>query len=243
VTVEAFNIAERYQTPVIILSDQEVAQRKETVTPIDTSRFTIENRKLPAEEELKDYARFRVTADNVSPISHPGMPGGNYQGAGIEHNERGNPTASGKVHEAMSNKRFHKFAPLSQRRELFKIEGNPDAPLALVAWGSIAGVCREAFVTAQRKGLNVKVLVPWLVYPIAEEIYREFFKSVKAGLVVESSYQGQLYRIMRMFIDVPAGVTSFARCGANPIQPGDVVSRLEAAAKSLQTPNNAFLEE
>src|SRR5450631_4927488 len=47
VTVEAFNIAERYQTPVIILSDQEVAQRKETVDPIDTYRFTIEQRRRP----------------------------------------------------------------------------------------------------------------------------------------------------------------------------------------------------
>lgn len=236
VTVEAFNIAERYQTPVIILSDQEVAQRKETVDPIDLTRFKVEERRRPSEAELVDYARFKLTDDGVSPISHPGMAGGNYQGAGIEHNERANPTASGKVHQAMNEKRFRKLAPLKQRRDLFHVEGNPRAPLALVGWGSIAGVCREAYERATADGLDVKLMVPWLLYPIAEEVYKDFFATVKAGLVVELSYQGQLYRILRMFVDVPSGVTPYCRSGANPIQPREVVSQLRAAALSLQHP-------
>ncbi len=97
VTVEAFNLAERYQTPVIILSDQEIGQRKETVDPIDTARFNLEERRRPTEAELQDYVRFRMTDSGVSPVSQPGIKGGNYQGAGIEHNELGNPTASGKI--------------------------------------------------------------------------------------------------------------------------------------------------
>jgi 2-oxoglutarate/2-oxoacid ferredoxin oxidoreductase subunit alpha len=236
VTVEAFNIAEHYQTPVIILSDQEVAQRKETVDPVDTSRFKIIDRRVPTATELTDYARFRMTEDGISPISHPGIAGGNYQGAGIEHNERANPTASGKVHAAMNDKRFRKLAPLRRRRDLFQIEGSPNAVLALVAWGSIAGVCREAQLRAKAEGLDVKLLVPLLVYPVAEEIYRDFFASVKAGFVVELSHQGQLYRLIRMFTDVPASIVSFARSGANPIQPKEVLMQLRQAAVSLQHP-------
>ena len=243
VTVEAFNIAERYQTPVIILSDQEIAQRKETVDPIDTSRFTIEERRRPTEADLQDYARFRLTEDGVSPISHPGMKGGNYQGAGIEHNEHANPTASGKVHAAMNEKRFRKLAPLKGRRDLFHIDGNPNAKLALVGWGSVAGVCREAFARAQGEGLDVKLLVPWLVYPVAEDVYRDFFASVRAGFVVELSHQGQLYRILRMFTDVPARVVSLARSGANPFQPAELLSQLRNAAVSLQQPNVSVSSE
>jgi 2-oxoglutarate ferredoxin oxidoreductase subunit alpha len=237
VTVEAFNIAERYQTPVIILSDQEVAQRKETVDLIDTSRFTIEERRRPTDAELTDYARFRLTEDGVSPISHPGMKGGNYQGAGIEHNEHANPTASGKVHAAMNEKRFRKLAPLRLRRDLFHIEGNKNAKLALVAWGSVAGICREVFTRAKGEGLDVKLLVPWLLYPVADEVYRDFFASVRAGFVVELSHQGQLYRILRMFTDVPAGVVSLARSGANPFQPDEILAQLRNAAVSLQQPD------
>ncbi len=236
VTIEAFNIAEHYQTPVIVLSDQEVAQRKETVDPIDPARFRILERKRPQGPELEDYARFRMTDDGISPISQPGMLGGNYQGAGIEHNERGNPTVNGKIHAAMNEKRFRKLQPLARRKDLFHIDGDPHAPLALVSWGSIAGVCREALQRARAEGVNVKLLVPWLVYPIAEEIYRDFFASVRAGLVVEASHQGQLRRILRMFVDVPTGVVSFCRSGANPIQPAEVVAQLRALAQQLQHP-------
>ena len=243
VTVEAFNMAEHYQTPVIILSDQEVSQRKETVPPIDTSKYKIEERRRPSAAELKDYSRFKLTDDGISPISQPGMLGGNYQGAGIEHNERGNPTASGKMHQIMNEKRFRKLAPLTRRRDLFFVEGNPTATIGLVAWGSMAGVAREAYAKAKEKGLDVKLIVPWLLYPIAEEIYTEFFASVKAGVVLELSYQGQLYRLLRMYVDLPKGVTSFARSGANPFQPGEVVARLEAAARALQTPVNVQPEE
>jgi 2-oxoglutarate/2-oxoacid ferredoxin oxidoreductase subunit alpha len=234
VTVEAFNIAERYQTPVILLSDQEVAQRKEIVDPIDVSRFKVEERRRPTATELKDYARFRMTDDGISPISHPGMAGGNYQGAGIEHNEHGNPTASGKIHQDMNEKRFKKLEPLKRRTDLFRIEGNPDAPLALVAWGSLAGVAEEAYLRSRAEGLDVKLLVPWLVYPIAEEIFRDFFASVKAGFVVELSYQGQFYRLLRMFVDVPAGMKPFCRSGANPITPRDVMAALRKTAVGLQ---------
>ncbi len=234
ITVEAFNIAERYQTPVVMLSDQEIGQRKETVDPIDTSKIEIVDRLRPSPEELADYARFRITDSGVSPITHPGEPGGNYLAAGIEHNEHGAPTASGAVHAKMNEKRFHKLDPLKHRRDLFSIEGDPGAALALVSWGSTAGACREAFEMARAEGLAVKLLVARLLFPVAEEIYRDFFKSVRAGLVVESSHQGQLYRLLRMYVDVPQGVRSLCRGGANPFAAREVVRKLQGAVLALQ---------
>ena len=234
VTVEAFNLAEHYQTPVVILSDQEIAQRKETVDPIDTSAFKLEERRRPTEEELVDYKRFRFTESGISPISHPGMPSGNYLGSGIEHTETGAPTASGIMHTKMNEKRFRKFDPLKKRRDLFITQGDPKAPLALISWGSSAGVCMEAVDLARAEGLNVKLLVPYLLYPVAEPIFREFFASVSAGLVVEQSHQGQFYRILRMFLNVPAGVEPMTKSGANPFQPREVVRRLRDASLALQ---------
>jgi 2-oxoglutarate ferredoxin oxidoreductase subunit alpha len=57
---------------------------------------------------------------------------------------------------------------------------------------------------------------------------------VAAGLVVEQSHQGQLFRLLRMFVDVPAGLRSFARSGANPIAPAEVAERLQKLALELQ---------
>jgi 2-oxoglutarate ferredoxin oxidoreductase subunit alpha len=240
-TVDAFNIAERYQTPVVLLSDQEIAQRKETVEPIDTKAFVVEERQRPADWELEDYERFRFTESGVSPISHPGMAGGNYLAAGIEHNEHGAPTASGEVHARMNEKRFQKLMPLAKRRDLFLFEGDRDAPIAVVSWGSVSGAVLEAVRAARAEGLRVKVMIPKLIFPIAEAVYRDFFASVQVGLVVEQSHQGQLHRLLRMYVDMPAGVESFARSGSNPIVPTSILSRLRKLTLALQRGRQAEL--
>ena len=233
-TVEAFNLAEYYQTPVILLSDQEISQRKETVEPIDVSKFTIVDRRRPTEAELVKYTRFKLTESGISPLSQPGMLGGNYLAAGIEHNEVGRPTASGEMHARMNEKRFRKFAPLKNRRDLFVVEGDPDAPIGLVSWGSVAGVAREALRLAEAEGLHAKLLVPKLLYPIAEQVYQDFFASVDRGLFIEQSYQGQLYRLVRMFVDVPALIKPLAKSGSNPIQPMEVLVMIRQMAAALQ---------
>jgi 2-oxoglutarate/2-oxoacid ferredoxin oxidoreductase subunit alpha len=233
VTVEAFNIAERYQTPVIILSEQEIAQRKEAIDRPVTDGVVIEERRAPTAHELEHYVRYRLTDSGISPISHPGMKGGNYLASGIEHTESGAPTASGSIHAKMNEKRQRKLLPLKSRADLFVKAGSANAPLGLIAWGSLSGLALEALELAERAGLQVKVLVPRLLYPVAEEVYRDFFASVKRGLVVEQSHQGQLHRIIRMYVDVPHGLESFARSGSNPISPAEIVERLRAQARGI----------
>jgi 2-oxoglutarate/2-oxoacid ferredoxin oxidoreductase subunit alpha len=242
ITVEAFNVAEHYQTPVIILSDQEISQRKETVDPIDTKSFTIVERRRPTASELEKYERFKATDSGISPISHPGMPGGNYLASGIEHNERGAPTASGEVHARMNDKRIHKLDPLKRRKDLVALEGDAHAPVALVSWGSVAGTAREALEIARREGIQAKLLVPKLVFPVAEEIYADFFRGVQAGLVVEQSHLGQLYRVLRMYVTVPPGVVPYARSGSNPILPSSIVERLRKIVLGLQRQRVAEVE-
>lgn len=234
VTVEAFNIAEQYQTPVIILSDGEIGQRKEIVDPIDTAHYQIVDHRTPNDRELETYKRFQITESGISPLSHPGMEHGNYLASGIEHSEKGSPTASGEMHAQMNEKRIKKLMPLKSRRDLFTIEGDAGAPIALVSWGSVAGVAFEALDIARRQGIRAKLLVPRLIYPIAEGVYEEFFASVKAGVVLEQSHQGQLYRLIRMFVDVPRGLESLARSGSNPITPNDVLDRLRRMVTTIQ---------
>jgi len=233
-TVDAFNLAEEYQTPVIVLSDADIGQRKEVVDPIDTSAFRLVERRKPTLPELENYHRFVVTDSGISPISEPGMPGGNYLASGIEHNESGAPTASGAVHAKMNEKRIHKFATLMARRDLFDIHGPSDAPIGIVSWGSVSGVAREALVLARRSGVPAKLMVPRLLYPVAQQVYEEFFASVRTGFVVEQSHQGQLYRLLRMFVDLPQGMTSLSRSGSNPFTPLELMNHLRDRAIALE---------
>jgi 2-oxoglutarate ferredoxin oxidoreductase subunit alpha len=166
------------------------------------------------------------------------LAGGNYLAAGIEHNELGRPTASGEMHARMNEKRFRKFSPLRNRRDLFVIEGDPDAPIGLVSWGSVAGVAREALRLALEEGLQAKLLVPKLLYPVIEPIYQDFFSSVRRGLFIEQSFQAQLYRLLRMYVDVPAEIKILARSGSNPIQPAEVLDRLREMVVAIQGNHN-----
>jgi 2-oxoglutarate ferredoxin oxidoreductase subunit alpha len=158
------------------------------------------------------------------------MPGGNYLAAGIEHDESGAPTVNGEMHARMNDKRLAKFEPLKARRDLFTVEGDADAAMALISWGSVAGIAVEALDVLRAGGLNVKLLIPRLLYPIAEAVFADFFRGVERCLVVEQSHQGQLHRLIRMWVDVPAMFRAFAKSGANPITPDEVVEQVRSLA-------------
>lgn len=233
-TVEAFNISEQYQTPVIILSDGDIGQRKEVVDPIDTSAFTVVDRRRPTPVELEHYQRFAMTESGVSPISEPGIPSGNYLASGIEHNEAGAPTASGAIHARMNEKRIKKLNPLKSRRDLFDLYGDPKSTIGVIAWGSVSGVAREGLRQAEKLGVSAKLLVPRLIYPIAQQVYDEFFASLRGGFVVEQSHQGQLYRVLRMYCDVPKTMETWSRSGSNPFTPAEIAERLRDIAMAAQ---------
>jgi hypothetical protein len=95
-------------------------------------------------------------------------------------------------------------------------------------------VAREALDLAIRNGVPAKLLVPRLLYPVAQLVYEEFFASVRTGFVVEQSHQGQLYRLLRMFVDLPQGITSLSRSGSNPFTPLELVSHLRDRAIALE---------
>ena len=118
------------------------------------------------------------------------------------------------------------------------IEGDPDAPIGMVSWGSVAGVAQEALRLAQAEGMQVKLLVPKLLYPVAEAVYQDFFASVKRGLFIEQSFQAQLYRVVRMYVDFPAQVKALAKSGSNPIQPTEVLERLREMVAAIQGNRN-----
>ena len=181
---------------------------------------------------MQNYTRFRFTESGVSPISHPGMKGGNYLAAGIEHDTEGAPNSNGEMHARMNDKRLNKLNPLKKRRDLFITEGDAAATLGVVSWGSVAGVAQEAVRAARAEGIKVKLLVPKLLYPVAEEIYANFFASLRRCIVVEQSHQGQLHRLIRMWVDVPPEFTALAKSGANPIAPEELIERLRAMSRA-----------
>lgn len=225
-TVEAFNIAEEFQIPVLVLSDQAVGQRKETISSAEM-RHEVRDRRKPTEEELEEYERYRDTPTGVSPMSVPGMKKGMYQTNGLEHGEDGRPSSLYLTHETMNAKRYRKMWPIRDRYHSFRCFGPTRADVGILCWGSSAGPVQEAVTAANARGESVSAFVPQMLYPFPKRDFEQFAASVDELLVVELSYTAQFYKYLRTFLDLPAGRTHvFKRSGGKDLTAAEVSEQI-----------------
>jgi 2-oxoglutarate ferredoxin oxidoreductase subunit alpha len=199
-TVEAFNLAERYQLPVILLSDASLALREHTIPRPDLAAITVVDR-VPFQPDQAPYSRYRLTDSGVSPMSAPGQPGGEYVATGLEHTGSAFPSDAPGTHEAMTDKRFQKLARLEDECPPVEREGPPSAAVGLISWGSTQGAVREAVQRFDAIGMPVAALYPKVLWPPPVKALTAFAQSVGQVVVVEANRQGQ-------FADVIAASTS-----------------------------------
>jgi 2-oxoglutarate ferredoxin oxidoreductase subunit alpha len=235
-TVEAFNISEEFQLPVLVLSDQAVGQRKETLSA-KTLEHEVRGRVAPTETELVNYERYRDTPTGVSPMSVPGTKNGMYQTNGLEHDEAGRPTSLYLAHEKMNAKRYRKLWPIRDRYHSFRRYGPEDADVGIVCWGSSKGAVQEAVAAANARGEKVAAFVPQMLYPYPKHDFEEFLAHVREILVVELSYTAQFYKYLRTFLTLPEGRTHvFKRSGGKDLAVAEVTREIRRvlAASSLR---------
>ncbi len=202
-TIRAFNLAEEYQMPVIVLSDQVLAYQTEAIPKPDVNSVQVVNRVEPNYEDANSYLRYRITETGLAPIAIPGHPGFEYIAPGLEHNERGNPNYTPKVHTQMQKKRFRKLEILAEKLE----HENDDyyavdsAKILIVSWGSTYGAIREAIRRAEADGIKVSHYHPRILNPLPRRKVENIIKSYDKVIVVEQNYHGQFANILKMFID------------------------------------------
>jgi 2-oxoglutarate ferredoxin oxidoreductase subunit alpha len=222
ITVDAFNIAEEFQVPVIVLSDQLIGQRRETIEVASLEHEVINRRPAVIAE---DYKRYRETSDGVSPMTVPGTAGGMYQTNGLEHDESGRPNSMFVVHEKMNAKRHRKLNAIVQKYPLFRTFGRSNPDLGILCWGSVSGPVREALDALNSGDLRVAAFVPRIIAPLPVEQMQSFVDSCERVLVIELSYAAQFHQYLRSQIDLPrAKTTVYARSGGKPLAVSEVIS-------------------
>ena len=227
----AFDIAEKYQTPVIFLSDLFLGQRVETAfikEKIDHNRCT---RKKPSPEQLQNYLRYQITDDGVSPLIVPGEPGAFYTITGLEHSVIGNPNYEADVHSMMTAKRFRKFETMIQDLPPADVIGDENAEIGIATWGSTLGAILEGMEIARNEGIKSKLIKSIMIFPQHEDSFREFFASCKRIIVPEMNYQGQYaallksrYGIKPIEIHIPA---------VNPVSPAKIAQKIREVNDEL----------
>lgn len=222
--IKAFYIAEKYQIPVIMLSDQSLSHRTQTFTRPKVENLTVSAR-LRAKKNGVKFKRFLDTENGVSPMSVPGDEGLNFVSTGLEHDEKGNPSWSPTNHQRMMSKRHRKLDFISKEKGFTRRFGDEHASVGIICWGSTEGPVEEAINNAAMQGLEVKALTIKMIHPLPDEEIRSFMVNLKHVIVPEINFTGQLCQLLRGRYLFP--FQSLTKCNGLPFSPDEIQTRLE----------------
>ncbi len=224
----AFNLAEQYQCPVVVMTDTFLASSLTTVenSAIDFRDITIcRGQTLDgdgSDEFDEPYERFQVTENGVSPRALPGDPSRVFRASSDEHDEFGHITEEAGNRVRMMQKRMRKLETARAEMQGPKLIGPADAKVTLVCWGSTVGPCQEAAALLNARGISASVLAFSDLWPLPVEAVRDALVGVRHTVVVEQNYTAQLARLLRM--ETGVSITStINKYDGRPFSPEEIV--------------------
>ncbi|MED3624186.1 2-oxoacid:acceptor oxidoreductase subunit alpha [Neobacillus thermocopriae] len=229
-TAEAFNLAEEYQVPVIVLSDLQLSLGKQTVEPLNFDKVEIRRGKLITDElpELEGKAyfkRYEVTEDGISPRVLPGMKNGIHHVTGVEHAETGKPSELAENRKAQMDKRMRKIQNIRFNTPVHKNVKHEEADVLFVGFNSTRGVIEEAMERLEKDGLKVNHAHIRLIHPFPTDEVLPLVQSAKKVVVVENNATGQLANILKMNVGHANKIVNHLKYDGNPFLPHEVYSK------------------
>ncbi|MBU0496162.1 MAG: 2-oxoacid:acceptor oxidoreductase subunit alpha [Chloroflexi bacterium] len=228
----AFNLAEMYQCPVIIISDNYLAN---SVRSIERAEFhfedvAVDRGELMIEEELdllpNGYKRYALTESGISPRALPGHPKAVWVACSDEHDEYGNFADEDPENRVqMVRKRLHKLDAAGEEMGAPQHYGPQHAETTLVGWGSSYGPVREAVDRANATGGSINFLHFTDIWPFSEDRVRPLLESAHRLVAVENNATGQFARLLRMNTGVQVD-DQILRFDGRPFSPAYVLDRL-----------------
>lgn len=246
VTTRAFDLAERYQCPVIVLTDGHLATTRRTLpaSALDPALVRPERGAVGAKDGMDDedvsgcpstprYERYAFTLDGISPRTWPGDPRGVHTASSYEHDARGHIEESPAIRTAAVDRRADRLEVARAQARGPRRYGPPTAEVTLLTWGSTSMACRQAVDNAAGQGLSVNMLQFTDLWPFPREATAAAMRSVRTPVLVEQNATGQLGAILRCEsgIDVP---TVHLRYDGRPITPEEILERAVPRALAAQ---------
>lgn len=232
-TMKAFNLAEKYQLPVIVLVDKYVMEGHKSVR-IDEihslfSSYKIERGKMRSDEDLEnetDYKRYLLTEDGISPRSIPGQKGGIALTGSDEHDERGlyNEDSENRIH--MMEKRFKKLEVASVDLSPPQFFGWKDASLTILSWGSSKLPIFESMKWLKKEGITINYLHVTHMYPFPASEVKAVIESSQKTLVIEGNKTGQFEGLIREHTGLSVD-HSFRKFDGRPFYPEELTEYIK----------------
>lgn len=227
-TVKAFNLAEKYQLPVILLTDQHLASSYSTIDKFDLSKVNIDHGLLLTKEKivaLGEYKRNKITPSGISPRALPLEGNALVVTDADEHDEEGHLIEDADIRTRMMLKRLRKLDGLRDEIQRPRIYGPQKAEIVLIGWGSTYGALKEAVDILRGDGLDVGLLHLNEIWPFPAAAVTNAFDGVRKSFVVENNATGQLARLIRA--ETGKKVTgSILKFDGRPFTPALIVGEL-----------------
>lgn len=226
-TVEAFNLAEEYQCPVILLSDLQLSLGKQTVESLDYSKVEIRRGALvegdlEKQEDKAYFKRYALTDSGISPRILPGTKGGIHHVTGVEHDEEGKPSESAENRQKQMDKRMRKTAQLLIDEPVESNEKYEEADILYVGFISTAGAIEEAISRLDQQNVKVNHIQIRQLHPFPTDVVQEAFNKAKKVVVAEHNYQGQLSNIIKMNINHQNKIINQTKYDGTPFLPHEI---------------------
>ncbi|UCD50694.1 MAG: 2-oxoacid:acceptor oxidoreductase subunit alpha [Phycisphaerales bacterium] len=204
-TQKAFNLADKYQVPVFVLTDQYFLDSYYNLPTFDVSQTNVERHIVKTE---RDYRRYAVTEDGISPRGIPGHGEGLVAIDSDEHDEEGHITEDLDVRVTMNDKRLAKGEVLKQEIVSPELVGPEDYRNLVICWGSTYHVVQEALEGLGRD--DTAMLHFSQVYPLHPKT-AEYVKKAEKSVVVEGNATGQFRKVIRLHagVDVDEGLVKY----------------------------------
>lgn len=227
-TVKALNLADKYQTVVILLTDQYLADSNITIPKYNLNNIEIE-RYISNGEELKEdeeYKRYKVTQSGISPRMIPG----NSKNQVVlvdsdEHTEESHITEEAEVRNAQMEKRMKKLELIKKDIEEPEFIGKEDLEILLLGFGSTYGALKDAVEELNNQGEKFGALSFGDIYPLPEEGLRKYAKQAKIIINVEQNFTGQLGKLITQETGILM-TYSILKYDGRQICGNDIVARL-----------------
>lgn len=227
-TVEAFNLAEKYQVPVILMSDLYLSEHMETIEPLPT-QVPIERGPM-AQPNGKRYERYADTPSGVSPRAFPGQEGMLFIASSDEHTEDGtlisdiftNPV----IRERVMKKRMRKLDGILKDTKPPVLQGPADAPVTLIGWGSTEGVLQESIQRLTQEGIKVNHLHLRHIYPFHADEISKILKSCKKLVMTELNFTGQMAKHLRSETGINVDYL-LVKYDGEPFEPAQIVDYIK----------------
>ncbi len=196
-TIKAFNLAERYQLPVIMLTDHHLASSYATVNKFDLSNVAIDRGIIFLGGAADEYKRHKITESGISPRAFPGLENVLVVTDSDEHDEAGHLIEDAKIRTGQMQKRMQKLAGLRNEMASPRLYGPEKAEKTLIGWGSTYGAICEAVDILLKEGASVNLMQFNELWPFPAEAVANVLGNDGSSYVVENNATGQLSNLIQ----------------------------------------------